>query len=320
VQEQPEWQLVCEALDGQEAVQKAEEMQADLILLDIGLPKLNGIEAARQIRNLVPNCKVILVSVFDDPTLAEEALNAGANGYIVKSDGSELVTAVKAVFQGQRFISRRLREHISIETEDVQAPGNHGRNEVLAPSALSRRAKVTRRHELQFYPDDAVLLERLTRFIAGALKGGNPAIVVATEPHRNRLFQKLNDQGVDVDAAIQQGVYVLWDAADTLSAFMVDDWPDSVLFFKAFNSLLEAIPKILQAEPPRVAVYSEMAGLLWAEGKKQAAIGVCQLANQLIKIHNLDIMCPYPVSKLRGESDQQAFKAIRAEHSAVYSL
>jgi DNA-binding NarL/FixJ family response regulator len=110
LQQEPEWHVVGEASDGLEAVQKAEELTPDLILLDIGLPKLSGIEAARQIRRVAPNSKILFLSEFDDLEIAREALNTGAVGYVVKSDaGDELLSAVEAVFQGKRFVSSRLK-------------------------------------------------------------------------------------------------------------------------------------------------------------------------------------------------------------------
>jgi DNA-binding NarL/FixJ family response regulator len=76
----PEWQIICEVSGGSEAVQKAEELKPDLILLDIGLPKLNGIEAARRIRQLSPNSKIIFLSMETSPDVVQVALSTGAEG------------------------------------------------------------------------------------------------------------------------------------------------------------------------------------------------------------------------------------------------
>jgi DNA-binding NarL/FixJ family response regulator len=96
-----------------EAVEKAGDLRPELILLDIGLPKLDGIEAARQIRQIASNSKILFLSGFDSLEVVEEALNTGANGYVLKLDAArELIEAVEAVFQGERFISRRLKEEI----------------------------------------------------------------------------------------------------------------------------------------------------------------------------------------------------------------
>jgi DNA-binding NarL/FixJ family response regulator len=102
-------QVIGEVSNGLEAVQKAEELKPDLILLDIGLPKLNGLDAAREIRKLAPESKIIFVSQESSPDLVEEALSLGARGYIAKTRlESDLLGAVEAVLQGRQFISSSL--------------------------------------------------------------------------------------------------------------------------------------------------------------------------------------------------------------------
>jgi DNA-binding NarL/FixJ family response regulator len=102
----PELLVVGEASDGPEAVQKAAELKPDLILLDIGLPTLNGIKAARQIRKLVPESKIIFLTQETSADLAQEALSLGARGYVVKANvASDLLAAVEAVLAGKQFVS-----------------------------------------------------------------------------------------------------------------------------------------------------------------------------------------------------------------------
>lgn len=105
LQTRPAWQLI-EASDGLEAVEKAEDLKPDLILLDIGLPNLNGIEAARQIRQSSPNSKVIFLSQNTDLEIVRAALSTGALGYVRKIDARrELLPAMDAVLRGEQFIS-----------------------------------------------------------------------------------------------------------------------------------------------------------------------------------------------------------------------
>jgi DNA-binding NarL/FixJ family response regulator len=105
---QPELQIICKVSDGLEAVQKAEELQPDLILLDIGLPSLNGIEVARQIRKVSPESKILFVSQESSADVVRGALGTGANGYVVKSDaGRELLEGANAVLRGEQFVSNR---------------------------------------------------------------------------------------------------------------------------------------------------------------------------------------------------------------------
>jgi DNA-binding NarL/FixJ family response regulator len=99
-------QIICESSDGLEAVQKAEEMRPDLILLDVGLPTLNGIEASHRISRVVPGSKILFVTQNNDADVARAVLSNGARGYVLKSDANrELLPAVEAVLRGQRFVS-----------------------------------------------------------------------------------------------------------------------------------------------------------------------------------------------------------------------
>ena len=104
----PDLQVICEVSDGLEAVQKAVELKPDLILLGIALPSLNGIEAARRIRTLAPESKIIFLSQESSPDVVQEAFSLGAQGYVVKAKaGSELLDAVDAVISGKKFIGSK---------------------------------------------------------------------------------------------------------------------------------------------------------------------------------------------------------------------
>jgi DNA-binding NarL/FixJ family response regulator len=99
-------QVVGEVSDGLEAIQKAVELRPDLIVLDIGLPSLNGIETARQICKLVPEAKIIFLTQESSSDVVQLAISLGARGYVVKNKaGTDLVAAVEAVLSGMRFVS-----------------------------------------------------------------------------------------------------------------------------------------------------------------------------------------------------------------------
>jgi len=101
----PDLQIVGVVSDGLDAVRQAEALKPDLILLDIGLPTLNGIEAARQIRKLAPESKIIFVSQESSIDVVQEALNLGARGYVVKTRANDLLAALGAVLEGRQFVS-----------------------------------------------------------------------------------------------------------------------------------------------------------------------------------------------------------------------
>ena len=106
----PELKVVGEASDGLEAVHKAKELQPDLIVLDLGLPTLNGIEAARQIRKLTPGSKILFVTQEGSADVVQAALSSGAQGYILKARAViDLLPAVEAVLKGRQFVSSGLQ-------------------------------------------------------------------------------------------------------------------------------------------------------------------------------------------------------------------
>jgi DNA-binding NarL/FixJ family response regulator len=99
-------QLVGEVSDGQAAVQKASEVQPDLILLDIGLPKLNGIEAAKEIHQVAPGAQILFVTAISDADVVQAALSNGAKGFVLKRDTArELLPAIESVLRGKRYVS-----------------------------------------------------------------------------------------------------------------------------------------------------------------------------------------------------------------------
>ena len=158
--EKPELLVVGEASDGSEAVQKAKDLKPDLILLDMGLPKLDGIEAAQQIRQLSPSSKIIFLSQNNDLDLVKAALGTGALGYVRKTDArSELLPAVDAVLRGKQFVSSGLKGY-----EFTDGLKGH------KFSASPREEQAPRRHEVLFYSDDMVLLDKVTHLLLRLLR------------------------------------------------------------------------------------------------------------------------------------------------------
>jgi len=116
----PELRVVAEVADGLEAVQKAQELQPDLILLDIGLPAPDGLEAAKRIRQVAPDAGIIFVTQDSDRDMVRVALSTVAQGYVLKTDaGSELLPAVTSVLEGDGFVSRGIKWGDSAEDENT---------------------------------------------------------------------------------------------------------------------------------------------------------------------------------------------------------
>jgi len=119
-----ELQVIGVVSDGLDAVHKATELCPDFILLDIGLPTINGIEAARRIRKLVPESKILFLSMESDPEVVQEALSVGAAGYLVKAFAGDLLTAVDAIIQGGQFVRLQVPDRPrSIDLSGTPLPG-----------------------------------------------------------------------------------------------------------------------------------------------------------------------------------------------------
>jgi len=296
---QPELRIIGEVSDGLEAVQVAQELQPDLILLDIGLPALNGIEAARRIREVSPSSKILFMSENRSPDIAEEAIRTGASGYVVKSDAaSDLLPAIKAVLEGKRFFSASLAGH------DFSA-------------SLNYAGTIPHCHEVAFYADDISVVDGYARFIESALKVGNAVIVVVTESHRASLVPRLEADGVNVAAAIEQGRYIPLDAADAVSRLTVNDIPDPVRCAKVVGDLIMKAAKGVRGANGRVVVCGEIAPTLLSKGNGEAAIQLERLWDEITRGYGVHTLCGYPSSAFPSREADPVFQRICAEHSAI---
>ena len=107
----PGWEVSAEAKDGREAVERATELKPDLVLLDIGMPNLNGIDAARQILASCPATHILILTMHYSPQVVQEVLAVGARGFLLKSDaGRDLVTAIDAVQHNRTFFTSQVTE------------------------------------------------------------------------------------------------------------------------------------------------------------------------------------------------------------------
>jgi DNA-binding NarL/FixJ family response regulator len=302
LQKQPELQVIGEVSDGLEAVQKALELQPDLIVLDIGLPTLNGIEAARRIRELSSESKILFVSENRSWDIAEEALRTGAGGYVVKSNAaSELLPAVEAVLQGKPFLS-------------VGLAGGHDSSAPINDNA----AGITHCHDVAFYADDTSVVDGYARFIECALKIGHAVIVVVTESHRASLIPRLEADGVDVAAAVEQGSYIPLDAADALSRLTVNDIPDPVRCARVVGDLIMGAAKSVTGANARVVVCGEIAPTLLSKGNAEGAIKLEHLWDEITRGFGVHTLCGYLSNAFPHGENDPVFQRICAEHSAVH--
>jgi len=291
LQQRPDVLIVGEAADGLEAVRQAEALRPDLVMLDIGLPSLNGIEAAVRIRAAVPETKLIFVTVESSFEIVEQALSSGAHGYVYKARAHrDLLPVLDAIVRGGRFVCGGLER---IARGDSLA--NH-------------------RHHVLFCSSDAVFTDGCSRFVAGFLNTGNAVIVAATEAHDRSLRHRLQEAQVDIGLAMRQERYVLLNIDEALARTMVNGRPDPTGFQNATEDMVSEAAQRATSQHPEVAACGECSATLWAQGQVEAAIQLEHLWDELSKSRQMDILCAYPLAA--REESAPAVRSLCAEHTA----
>ncbi|MFP3870840.1 MAG: response regulator [Syntrophobacteria bacterium] len=174
IESEPGMEVVAEAGNGREAVQLTLQKRPDLVIMDVDMPDLNGVEATRQILAALPDIKVITLSMYSDKRLVGQMLDAGASGYLVKSCAfDELIRAVKAVFAGQAFLSPSIT--------GVMIKDYVGRMRSTAPE-LSSPLTAREREVLQLLAEGNTIKEIGSRLHVS---------VKTVHTHRQRIMEKL---------------------------------------------------------------------------------------------------------------------------------
>ena len=187
------WRVVGEAANGREALEKAIELKPDVAVIDISMPDLDGVEVARQIREAVPDTKVLVLTMHESEQMVRRALDAGARGYLLKSDLTDsIIKAVKAVAHGKRFLAPKVSE---IVLEGFLMEGGHHQQGDRAGTRLTPR-------EIEII---RLLTEgKVNKEIAELL-----GISVRTvETHRSKIALKLglHSRSELIDYAVQHGM------------------------------------------------------------------------------------------------------------------
>ena len=282
LQRRPGFQLVTVS-DGWTAVQKAEELRPPLVLLDIALPELDGLAAARHIRSRCPESRIVFLTQESSADVVHEALALGARGYIDKTRARVLLPTVEAILDNPSIDSESPDEHVDAH----------------------------RHHHVQFSRDDSALVDGIERFIGTALIAGRPAILLATPPHWQVLIDRLGRRGVNVDCAIEHGTLTYLDAEEIVSHILSNGVEQCApLLHRAIESAARRTTNSTQ----RVAVFGECVSLLYASGRVDTAIELERAGNEMLRTLPTEIMCAYPLLPVERGTE---FKNICAQHTAV---
>jgi hypothetical protein len=169
------------------------------------------------------------------------------------------------------------------------------------------------RHIVQFYENDRFIIDNVSFLAATSLRNGNSSLLIATGPHLNHIEERLSSSGFHLGEFRDCERYLALDAAETLSQFLVDDWPDETKFNKIVGEVLrQAAGKSANGF---VFAFGEMVALLCSANRVSAAVRLEQLWNNLARSYRFSLCCAYPLSSISGQSNTDAIFQICAEHS-----
>jgi hypothetical protein len=147
-------------------------------------------------------------------------------------------------------------------------------------------------HVLQIYENEHSFISSLTGYVSSGIRLGECAIVIATKEHLGELVSRLKEEGFNVDQLINEDQFIGLDAAETLSRFMVDNWPDEKLFTETITSVINRGT----CKQRKVRAFGEMVALLWAEGHNGATVQLELLWEKFCSQNELGLFCAYPKS------------------------
>lgn len=174
-----EVKLIGEAENGEDLLNQLKTNVPDVILMDINMPKINGIEATKKIRQLYPDIKILALTMFDDTLYVSEMIKAGASGYLLKNAGrAELITAIATVYKGERYVS----SEVSLKMIDKMNAGDHSSTENRMPPV--RKSEVTKK-ELEILK---LIATELTNSEIAVKLNNSPMTIIT---HRKNLLRKL---------------------------------------------------------------------------------------------------------------------------------
>jgi hypothetical protein len=169
-------------------------------------------------------------------------------------------------------------------------------------------------HLVQMYENEAVFLDSLTGFVGEGLLLGEAVVVVATSLHLNALETRLQAAGINLIATRASDQYLPFDAAETLSRFMINAWPDEFLFENAVTAILQRA----RSHGRSVRAFGEMVALMWQKGWQDATVRLEHLWDQLCQRESLPLFCAYPRAGF-AEGSQVAIQQICDLHTRVVS-
>jgi DNA-binding NarL/FixJ family response regulator len=292
LQRQVDVRIVGEAADGLDAIRQAEALRPDVVVLDINLPKLNGLDVAGRLRTLVPDAKLMFVTIESSLEVVEQAYSTGAHGYVYKPRAlRDMVPVLDAIIRGGRFVSGGLAR-------------------IAQGDSLASHC-----HHLLFWSDETVVVDALTRFIATGLSAGNTVIAIVPAERAECVRRSLQAADVDIDLAKREHRYVPVAISELLARATVNGGtPDPARLFRAGADIVADAGLHTGNTHARIAACGELATALWTQGHLDAAIQLEHLWDEFATASQMDVLCAYPLAVRSGSEHG---RSLCAEHTVV---
>ncbi|HXJ88420.1 MAG TPA: response regulator transcription factor [Candidatus Binatia bacterium] len=292
------FEVIDKVPDGSLAVEVATNLNPDIIILDVSMPVLNGMSAAREIRRRRLPAKIVFLSLYGDEDYIAEALSVGAQAYVTKARvASDLHVALDLVLRGRMFVSadRVMRKRNMAGKIEIPAwwpyPGH--------------------RHVACQYADGGFFFNEMALLVSSVLEAGDAATLIATEDHQHNISEHVKPHLLS--AAIAAGRYVTVDAKEILKGCTIGGRLDLGLWASKSRAAMYGTAKSLGSN---LFVFGEVAPQPWARGCFSDGLGLEQVVNDVALTDSVFLICAYPKLSEVGEQSE-IVEAIWAEHSCV---
>src|SRR5579872_3127774 len=168
-------------------------------------------------------------------------------------------------------------------------------------------------HFVQFCETDTYLVSSVSKFIGAGLMAGETTIILATQPHREGIEERLTEDGLALAVARERGKYIALDAAATLAQIMVDGSLEPGRFIEVIGGIIKQATR----SSHNVRIFGELVALLWADGNRAAAIRLEELWNDLARFYSFSLFCAYPMQGFAKEEYGAEFREICEQHSHI---
>jgi DNA-binding NarL/FixJ family response regulator len=284
--------IVATAGDGRQALDLARRLRPDVVVLDVAMPYLNGFQTLEQLRRDGPETRVVFLTMHQDDEFIAEAINGGADGYVLKSRVSvDLISAIDHALAGRLFV----------------------------PSLTSLSTVEGSRHTVHFYTNDSHFMDEVSELVGATFRSGEQVVIVTNEATRIGVAQRLQTRQMDLAMLARRGQYVAQDSGLALSQVMHEGRLDQERLAEMIHGLDQLRLAVPDGPRSRLTIVGDMSASLCRNGDFEAALELERTWNELTRALSFFTVCSYPIDCFEHSEARNLMSNVCAAHSAVTS-